>query len=206
MNTLYRKTDVLFPSTASFLLVLGVIAVVLASLILSRSGQEQLVVLLLGTDASVTLTQATGLGLSEGVSAVFGNDILGRTVVFVVWAFVGLLAFTLMNAIIGISGGINEAKVAMRSSDRNKRLFEYTLAQQVAWRLAIAVAWTGYTLVFLKFLLPFSVSAAYIALSYTALNSDRLLAVAALSLLGLGVHGHVVLARLFAARVRLWDM
>ena len=204
MSELYDKTEILRPSTASLVLSLCVLAFFVLGLLLSR-GESGLTALLVGNDASDALQLQAGQDIQSTINTIFGNQVVGRAVVFGAWAFVGFVTLMSITAIQLTVRNVRQTEAELGYINQDRPRFIHELAEHVLFKLGISLIWGLYMIIFFRFIITFFVAAAYVGIQGDSTAEAYLaLLVASIALL-LGVHIHVVLARLFAGRVRLWE-
>ena len=204
MSVFRDKAEILTPTTASMMLSLGTIVLLVLVLLITR-GESGLTALLVGSNASEALQVQAGQDTQATINTIFGNQLLGRAVVFGAWAFVGFMTLMLITVIQSIISDIRETEAELEYVNQNRQEFVRQLTRKFLFRLGVSVVWGLYTIIFFRFIITFFVAAAYVSIvSSSTVMSYMVLLVAALAL-ALAVHVHVVLARLFAGRVRLWE-
>lgn len=204
MPTRRSKTEIVTVSASSLALCLVVLLLITLAVIFSTGGEDLLTNILIGSDASVSLTTTAQTDISGTISQIFGNELLGRTVVFAVWAFIGLMVLTLIS---GVQTGLRqmrEAREEMQYVNQDRNLFKHTLQQRLLFRCGLALAWGLYAFMYLQFCIPFYVASSHIALSGQATATDYAYAFLGAALLLVATHFHVVFARLFRGHVRVW--
>lgn len=203
MHTFRSKTEVLTVSPSSLLLSVAILFGIGLTLLLSR-GQSGLTMVLVGSDTSAVLQATVGQDLRETINTTLSNQFLGRAVVFGAWAFVGMATLIIITAVQTAIYNYKRAEAEMTFVNQDKALFKHDLEQKLLERLGLSIIWGIYTVIFFRFVVTFFVAACFVAIQGDTPASGYLGLLLASALLMLGVHVHVVIARLFAGRVRLW--
>ncbi len=206
MTSIIKKSDVVSVSVGSFAFCMfGTLTLLLGAIITKVRG-GQLVSVLLGNDASVSLVQASQDSVLTRVGQALSNDTLGRTVVFMSWTFAGLMVYALISATRGATRQLRDINTQMHMIHQDRASFSRTLWREMAFRFGVSLAWVIYTLFCLHLLLPFFFAAIAIVFGGGAQTLDWLMLLAATAIIFLSLHGHVILARMFFGRVRLFSV
>jgi hypothetical protein len=201
-----RKSEVLTASVASFSFTMLGTLLMLVGTILSKVRGGELVSILVGSDASLSLLRSSEENILTSVDRALSNNLLGRSVVFVVWMFVGLVVFAVISGIQRGITDVREIETELESANVDKPKFIHTLLRDVSFRIGIAVGWALFTLLCLQLIMPFFVASVFTLFGLSVSLVDIVLALAGTTTVFLCLHAHVILARLFAGRVRLFGL
>ena len=204
MSNLIPKSEVITPSVASVVLGIGSVITVFLMVIFSRLGNFQLMSILLGDEASASLMEVSRADIFGRINEAFSNDLLGRTVVFAVWAFIGLCVFTIINVLTSSVVEVKHLEEEVGYVHQQKQAYVNELLRTVLFRLIVALIWTFISYATLRFIIPFLIAASVVAFSGNTFWSDWVILLIALITMLFTVHIHTVFARLFLGRVRLW--
>jgi hypothetical protein len=194
----------LTPSLSSSVLVTAVTGLVLAGAAFSYAAKSgQLYQYLFGPGSSAALIESSRSSVEAFGNTVFGNDALNRILFFVFWMVIGLLSYLLMT---GLGAGLSSAHDLLHElHETDKKSFlAKRVKRQVALRAATAGLWFIYVIFFFTILLPFAILAGRIAAGDLVSPTGPLYALISIVVLWLSLHLHIVLARLFMLRPRLF--
>ena len=199
-----HTSDVLTPSAASVGACTAGVALALFFIVLPRLGGDTLLGLVFGKDASLSLINSSKENYGPLIETLLNNDLLGRAVVFGVWAFVGLCTFILVNFIIGVVSTVEEQTRELDYVHQNRSQLLRSNLVTVAYRIGIAALWALFLVVWIRFGLSYFAVTGFVALGAGDLADWGIFAVAAL-ILFLALHIQIVLARLLVGRTRIWQ-
>lgn len=199
-----HKTDVLTPSATSVAICLAGVSLALFFIVLPRLGGDAILGLVFGKDASLSLIQSSKDSYGPMLENLLSNDLLGRAVVFGVWAFVGLCAFILVTSTASLISTIAEQKQEMEYIHQNRSSLLRHDVETVLLRLGIAALWGGFVIIFVRFVLSYFAITGFVALG-EGKPTDWGIFVVASAILFLALHVQVVFARLLVGRTRIWE-
>lgn len=199
-----RKLEVFAVSAGSFSFSLVVTFILLVSAVLTKLQGTELVRLLVGREASTALLQSSEESIVSSINSVLGHDLLGRAVVFGVWMLIGLLAYVVISAFQRAAASVKYVETELNASNVDKTGLKSGLLRDVLIRGGIAVLWSLVALLWLHIVVPFFVAAIYVLFGDSVSVTDGAIALAAIALMILSLHIHVVLTRLLAGRMRLF--
>lgn len=134
------------------------------------------------------------------------NNALGRATVFALWMLVGLLVYTLISIVQKAATRVKEIEEDLESVHVDRAQFISDLLRDVLLRTGVAFGWAVFALLSFQLILPFFVSAIYVVFGPYASLPDFLLALTAVLVVLISLHIHVVFARLFVGRIRLFGI
>lgn len=199
-----KKTDVLTPSAASVGVCLAGVGLALFFIVLPRLGGDALFGLVFGKDASLSLIQSSKESYGPLIENLLSNDLLGRAVVFGVWAFVGLCAFVLVTSAASLISTVSEQQQEMNYVHQNRSSLLRHDVETVLLRLGIAALWGGFVVIFVRFVLSYFAITGFVALG-EGKAADWGIFVVAAAIMFLALHVQIVLARLLVGRTRIWE-
>ncbi len=204
MGNLINKSEVVTPSIASLALALGGVVTAFFIVIFSRLGNNQFLALLLGQEASASLVEVSSADISARINEAFSNDLLGRAVIFAVWAFVGLCVFIIINVLTSSLVEVKHIEEEMKYVHQQKQARRRELLKTVLFRLIVALVWASLGYVSLRFIIPFLIASGLVAFSSGRVWLDWIILLMAVAAMLFAMHLHTIFARLFVGRVRLW--
>ncbi len=199
-----RKSDVLTPSAASVGACAFGLATALFFIVLPRLGGDAFLGLVFGKDANLSLINSSKENYGPLVDQLLSNDLLGRAVVFGLWAFVGLCTFVLITTIMGILGTVEEQTREMGYIHQNKDSLLRNDLITVVYRLGIAALWAGFLVLWLRFVLSYFAVTGFVAFGQGAAG-DWVIFTIASAILFISLHIQVVFTRLFVGKTRVWE-
>lgn len=199
-----RKTDVLTPTAASVGLCLLGLWAAFFFIILPRLGGDAILGLVFGKDASLSLINSSKDSYGPLLEALLSNDLLGRAVVFGVWAFVGLCTFVIVTTVMNFIGSVKEQTDELGYVHQNKGLLVHNDVIIIVYRLGIALLWAGFLVFWIRFVLSYFAVTGFVALGQGGLEDWGIFLVAAI-ILFVTLHIQVVFTRLFVGKTRVWD-
>lgn len=200
-----HPADVLTPTAASVGLCLVGFAAALFFIVLPRLGGDTILGLIFGKDASLSLIDSSKENYGPMIEALLGNDLLGRAVVFGLWAFVGLCTFVLITTAMSFIGVVDEQRREANYIHGNKDSLIHNDLVTVAFRLGIAALWALSLVIFIRYVLSYFAVTGFVAFGGNGTPTDWLIFAVAGFMVCLGLHVQVVFARLFAGKTRLWN-
>ena len=203
MSTDVHNIDVLTPSAASVGFCVGGLAFAMFFIVLTRIGGDTLLGLVFGKEASLTLINSSKESYGPMIEALLGNDLLGRAVVFGLWAFVGLCTFIIVTKLDSLIGTVKEQTDEMDYVHQNKDSLLRHDAISVVYRLGIAALWAVFLVICIRYVLSYFAVTGFVAFGQGELVDWGIFAVASVLLFTV-LHLQVVFARLFAGKTRLW--
>ncbi len=200
-----HPVDVLTTSVASVAFCITGLGVALFFVVLPSLGGDAFLHLLFGEDASLSLINSSKESYGPLIEKLLGNDLLGRAVVFGLWAFVGLCTFILITTVGSIFGTIERQGREIGYVHKDKDSVVRQDIVTVVYRLVIAALWAGFIVICLRYVLSYFAVTGFVALGGSGSNIDLLVFTAAAAILYLVLHIQVIFARLFAGKTRLWN-
>jgi hypothetical protein len=165
--------------------------------------------LLLGPDSSADLIQTSRDTITALTNTVFGNPVLNKVLFFMFWMVIGLVVYLIVS---GLGSGINEADKALHElqyANMRRLQLQESFMLRAMLRAITAMVWFAYSILFIKFFLPFSVLSTRVGLNQLNSVTGWGLLLAAFVTLTTSLHLHIVLLRLFCLRPRVfggWDV
>lgn len=199
-----RKLDVLTPSTTSVGFSAFGLMVGLFFIILPRLGGDAFLSILFGADASQSLIESSKESYGPLVDQLLSSDLLGRAVVFGLWAFVGLCTFVLITTVMGIVTTVEEQTREMGYIHQRRDTLIRNDLISVAYRMGIAALWASFITISIRFVLSYFTATGFVALGGNGQITDWLIFGAASIILGVSFHIQIVFARLLLGRTRVW--
>lgn len=196
--------DVLTPTVASVGFCLAGLAVALFFIVLPRLGGDAILGLIFGKDASLSLINSSKESYGPMIESLLGNDLLGRAVVFGLWAFVGLCTFVLITTAMSFIGAADEQRREMTYVHGSKGSLIRNDLISVVYRVGIAALWAGTLVIFIRYILSYFAVTGFVAFGGGSLVDWVLFGVAS-SMVCVFMHVQVVFARLIVGKTRLWN-
>jgi hypothetical protein len=206
MPSLIRKSDVFLPSASSLIFVILLTFVIALITVLTKLQDSELIGLLIGRESSAALLEASKSDVTSTADTVFGSELLGRSVVFGLWMFIGLLVFVIIGMIAKGIGDVREIETELQSANVNKKVFLTGLVRDTAFRLVMAVLWSGLMILSLQYILPFFVAALYVSIGPFSTAHDHIMTMLAGLVVFIPLHAHVIFARFLVGRIRLFGV
>lgn len=201
-----KKTEILTVSYASFAFCLTSIFLLVVVAIISKLGSDGLIELLLGTETSANILNASKHDIGSSVEAILANEWLGRTVVMGLWMFVGLLVITAISVFQTGAHDIKEIEEELDSENIDKKRLLSEIGRDVVFRIFVSLTWVGWMYVTLQLVIPYLMSAVFV-IAGSPKEWDNWLYFAVGIVAAYAVfHVHVVFARLFVGKVRLFGL
>ncbi len=204
MSTDVRKIDVISPSVASVAFSAFGLLGVIFFIIIPRLGGDAFLSLMFGADASQSLIESSKENYGPLLDQLFSNDLLGRAIVFGLWAFVGLCTFVLITTIMGIVTTVEEQTRELGYIHQNKDTLIRDDLVSVAYRMGIAALWATFITISIRYILSYFAVTGFVALGGNGHITDWLLFGLAAIIFGISLHVQIVFARLLLGRTRIW--
>ncbi len=199
-----HKVDVIKPSTASIGFSAIGIFVVIFFIIIPRLGGDAFLSLMFGNDASQSLIDSSKDSYGPLIKQLLSSDILGRAVVFGLWAFVGLCTFVLITSAMGIITTFEEQTKEMGYIHQSKATLIRNDLVSIAYRMLVAALWATFITVSIRYVLSYFAVTGFVALGGHGQVTDWLIFGLAAILFGVSLHIQIVFARLLLGRTRVW--
>lgn len=204
MSQNVNKVDVITPSAASIGFSVFGIFVGIFFIILPRLGGDAFLSLMFGSDASQSLIDSSKDSYGPLIKQLLSSDLLGRAVVFGLWAFVGLCTFVLITSVMGIITTVEEQTKEMGYIHQRKDTLIRDDLVSVAYRMLIAAFWATFITISIRYVLSYFTVTGFVALGGNGHVSDWLIFGLASIIFGVSLHIQIVFARLLLGRTRIW--
>ena len=199
-----HPSDVLTPSAASVGFCIAGLIIAVFFIVLPRLGGDAFLSLLFGKDASLSLINSSKENYGPLIEQLLSNDLLGRAVVFGLWAFVGLCTFVLITTITSFFETVEEQGREMSYIHTNKESLLRNNFLTVAYRIGIAALWAVFISLCIRYVLSYFAVTGFVALGGSGGAADWLIFLVAAAILYVSLHIQVIFARLLAGRTRIW--
>ncbi len=137
-------------------------------------------------------------------NTVFGNETLNKVLFFICWLLLGTVVYLISSSISNSVVAANDIRSELHYMNLHKEELEREVGKRLALRGVAILNWFFYGLFFFKFLLPYSVSAAHIAVSLLGSWQGWAYGLLSLLVLMVSLHIHLVLLRFTLLRPRVF--
>jgi hypothetical protein len=187
---------------SGFLAVVVSLSVVIGIIIASHYNGSTLQQLF---DAHTTATNTSVSSTSEAVSNNFSTNVIVSDVpLFIFWAGVGLVVYSLAANIVKALGGAVDLEEEMHYVNLNQRELLRTQGERLAIRIAILLLW----LVFMRYtahvILPYAISLVHVSIESRGSLAGSGYPLAAICLLAVCLHLHTIFLRMLLFKPRVF--
>ncbi len=180
---------------SGMILTLGVIV---ASDIHNSQVQQQLVALQNTATPALTLP-------GEAAPSVGNNFLQTSWPLLVFWGFIGLAVYFVVEAVLGAVKNAADLRKELDYVNTQRDSLIRTIVQHLALRLTAMIVWFILLDIFLKRVIPYSITAAHASASNQFSVNAVLYAVLAFVMIALSMHLNTILLRLAMRRPRVFD-
>jgi hypothetical protein len=133
------------------------------------------------------------------------NIILDRAPVMVFWMFVGTLVYFMVTGTFGAIASASDLEDELHFVHVRRRELLREVYVKSAIRLCVLALWLGFTILFIKLLLPYCLAAAHVGAGNILSIKGAFYELLAFAVLTVAIHIHVVMLRLTALKPRIFS-